>query len=76
MTHPDSAPMVMDRLERMYALQAWLVLEGMLEAVACLAAICCIMSLKSQVRAWRFTARSPPLPASVDSQRCQLLGFR
>lgn len=48
-SHPDSGGLILDRLENLYGLQGWLVAEGLLESMACLAAICCLMALKAQM---------------------------
>ena len=48
-SHNDSAPLHLDRMTRMYDGQAFLVFEGLMEAVACVLAICTLMCVKSQM---------------------------
>lgn len=70
MSHPDSSPMVLDQLERTSSVQGWYVFEGMLEASACLCAICCIMCMKSQMN-----YRRPADERELIMYACLLIGL-
>jgi hypothetical protein len=62
--------MVMDQLERDYSLQGWLVIEGMIDSMACLAAICTLMSFKSQMN-----YRRPADERELIMYACLLIGL-
>ena len=68
--HTDSRDMNLDRMVRMYDLQEWLVLEGMLEAIACLAAICTLMCVKSQLN-----FRTPADEQELVMYACLIIGL-
>lgn len=69
-SHPDSAELILDRLENMYSFQAWFVAEGLMESVACLAAICCLMALKAQMN-----YRRPADERELVMYSCFLIGL-
>jgi len=69
-SHPDSAPMILDRLEQTYNFQFWLVAEGLLESMACVAAICCLMALKAQMN-----YRRPADEREMVMYACFLIGL-
>ena len=48
-SHPHSGGLILDRLEKLYSFQGFVVAEGLLESMACLCAICCLMALKAQM---------------------------
>ena len=69
-SHPDSGGLILDRLEMIYSFQGWLVAEGLMESMACLAAICCLMSLKAQMN-----YRQPADERELVMYACFVIGF-
>ena len=69
-SHPHSGCLILDRLENVYGLQGWLVAEGLLESMACLAAICCLMALKAQMN-----YRKPADERELVMYACFLIGL-
>ncbi len=69
-SHPDSGPLVLDMLESEYSFQGFLVFEGLLESMACVAAICCLMSLKAQMN-----YRMPADERELVMYACFLIGL-
>lgn len=67
---PDSAPMILDQLEGDYSFQGFLVAEGLMESMACVAAICCLMALKAQMN-----YRRPADERELVMYSCFLIGL-
>jgi hypothetical protein len=69
-SHPDSGPMILDRLSRTYDIQGFLVFEGMMESIACVLAICTLMCLKAQMN-----YRVPADDRKMVMYACMILGL-